>query len=74
MWQIGSQMENMCATINARDHQKMTEETDTEVKEEDPTIMTIMALTAKEPQDTKTTATKATTAKVWDTAATGKKI
>jgi hypothetical protein len=47
MWQIGSQMEKMRATINARDHQKMTEETDTEVKEEDPAITTITALTAK---------------------------
>jgi hypothetical protein len=47
MWQIGSQMEKMRATINARDHQKMTEETGTEAKEEDPAIMTITALTAK---------------------------
>jgi hypothetical protein len=40
-------MSQMCATINARDHQKMTEETDTEVKEEDPAITTITALIAK---------------------------
>jgi hypothetical protein len=40
-------MEKMCATINARDHQKMTEEPDMEVKEEGPVIMTIMAPTAK---------------------------
>jgi hypothetical protein len=47
MWQTGSQMEKMRATINARDHQKMKEEIDTEVKEEDPTITTITALIAK---------------------------
>jgi hypothetical protein len=47
MWQIGSQMERMRATINARDHQKMTEKTDMEVKEEDLAITTITALTAK---------------------------
>jgi hypothetical protein len=40
-------MENMRATINARDHQKMTEEPDTEVKEEGPVITTTMAPTAK---------------------------
>jgi hypothetical protein len=40
-------MEKMRATINACDHQKKTEEIDTEVKEEDPAIMTITALTAK---------------------------
>jgi hypothetical protein len=47
MWQTGSQMEKMRATINARDHQKMKEETYTVVKEEDPAIMTITALIAK---------------------------
>jgi hypothetical protein len=40
-------MEKMCATINARDRQRMIEEIDTEVKGEDPAIMIIMALTAK---------------------------
>jgi hypothetical protein len=47
MWQIGSQMEKMRAIINARDHQKMKEEIDMEVKEEDPAIMIITALIAK---------------------------
>jgi hypothetical protein len=40
-------MEKMRAIINARDHQKMTEEPDMEVKGEGPVIMTIMAPTAK---------------------------
>jgi hypothetical protein len=40
-------MEKMRATINARDRQKMIEETDMEVKEEDPAITTITAPTAK---------------------------
>jgi hypothetical protein len=40
-------MEKMRGTINARDHQRMIEETDREVKEEDPAITTTIALTAK---------------------------
>jgi hypothetical protein len=40
-------MKKMRATINARDHQKMIEEPDTEVKDEGPVITTIMAPTAK---------------------------
>jgi hypothetical protein len=40
-------MERMRATINARDHQKMIEEPDMEVKGEGPVIMTIMAPTSK---------------------------
>jgi hypothetical protein len=40
-------MEKMLATISARDHQRMIEETDMEVNEEDSTIMTTTALTAK---------------------------
>jgi hypothetical protein len=40
-------MEKMHAIISAHDRQKMTEETDMEVKEGDPAIMTITALTAK---------------------------
>jgi hypothetical protein len=47
MWQIDSLMEKMRATINTRDHQKMTEKIDTKVKEEDPAITIIIALTAK---------------------------
>jgi hypothetical protein len=40
-------MEKMHATINARDHQKMTEEPDMEVKGEGLVITTITAPTAK---------------------------
>jgi hypothetical protein len=40
-------MEKMRATINARGRQKMIEETDMEVKGEDPAITTITAPTAK---------------------------
>jgi hypothetical protein len=47
MWQIDSPMEKMRATINARDRQKMIEETDMEVKGECPVIMTTTAPTAK---------------------------
>jgi hypothetical protein len=47
MWQIDSQMEKMYATINARDRQKMIEETDMEAKGEGPVIMTITAPIAK---------------------------
>jgi hypothetical protein len=47
MWQTDSQMEKMRAIINARDRQKTIEETDMEVKGEDPGITTITAPTAK---------------------------
>jgi hypothetical protein len=40
-------MEKMRATISARDHQRMIEETDMEVNTEDPAITTTTALTAK---------------------------
>jgi hypothetical protein len=40
-------MEKMRATINEHDHQKTIEETSMEDKEEDPTIMTTTAPTAK---------------------------
>jgi hypothetical protein len=40
-------MEKMRVTINARDRQRMIEETDMEVNGEDPAITTTMALTAK---------------------------
>jgi hypothetical protein len=40
-------MEKMRATINVRDHQKMTEEPDMEVKGEGPIITTVTAPTAK---------------------------
>jgi hypothetical protein len=40
-------MEKTRATISARDHQRMIEETDMEVNAEDPAIMITTALTAK---------------------------
>jgi hypothetical protein len=40
-------MEKMRATISARDRQRMIEETDMEVKGEDPAIMTTTTLTTK---------------------------
>jgi hypothetical protein len=40
-------MEKMRATISARDHQRMIEETDMEVNAEDHAITTTTALTAK---------------------------
>jgi hypothetical protein len=40
-------MEMMRATINARDHQRMIEETGMEVNAEDPATTTTMALTTK---------------------------
>jgi hypothetical protein len=41
------QIERMRATINARDHQRMIEETDMEVSAEDLATTTTIALTAK---------------------------
>jgi hypothetical protein len=66
-------MEKMRATISTCDHQRIIEETNMEVNEEDPAITTTTALTAKYPQDTKTTATKATTVKVQDIVTTAMK-
>jgi hypothetical protein len=40
-------MEKMRATISARDHQRMIEETDMEVNIEDPAIKITTALTAR---------------------------
>jgi hypothetical protein len=40
-------MEKMHATVSTRDRQRMIEEIDMEVNEEDPVITTTMALTAK---------------------------
>jgi hypothetical protein len=40
-------MENMRATTNEHDRQRMTEETDMEAKGGDPAITITMALTAK---------------------------
>jgi hypothetical protein len=40
-------MEKMRATISARDHQRMIEETDMKVNAEDPAITITTALTAR---------------------------
>jgi hypothetical protein len=47
MLQTDLQMEKMCATISARDRQRMIEETDMEVNGEGPAITTTTALIAK---------------------------
>jgi hypothetical protein len=51
----------------------MIEETDMEIKGDDPEITTITAPTAKPPLDTKTTAIKEVIAEAWDIEATEKK-
>jgi hypothetical protein len=66
-------MEKMRATTNGHDRQRMTEGTDMEAKEGDPTITITMALIVKWPQGTRIIATKVTTIKVRDTVATEKK-
>jgi hypothetical protein len=58
-------MEKMRVTTSGRDLQRTTEETDMEVKGDDPKTMTLMAHTAKSPQDIKTTAIKETIAEAW---------
>jgi hypothetical protein len=63
-------MEKMYATTSGRDLQRMIEETDMEVKEDDPTITTTTAPIAKSPQDTKTTAIKEVIAEARDIKAT----
>jgi hypothetical protein len=63
-------MEKMRVTIRGRDLQRTTEETDMEVKGDDPKTMTPMAPIAKSPQDTKTTAIKEVIAKARDIEAT----
>jgi hypothetical protein len=51
-------MEKMRATTSGRDLQRTTEETDMEVKGDDPETKTPTARIAKSPQDIKTTAIK----------------
>jgi hypothetical protein len=63
-------MEKMRATTSGRDLQRTIEETDMEVKGDDPEIMTTMAPIAKSPQDTKTTAIKEVIAEARDIEAT----
>jgi hypothetical protein len=63
-------MEKMHATTSGRDLQRMTEETDMEVKGDDLETTTHTAHTAKSPQDIKTTATRETTVEARDIEAT----
>jgi hypothetical protein len=67
-------MERTRATTNGRDLRKTTEETDTEVKGDDPETTTHTAHTAKSPQDIKTTAIREMTAEVRDIEATERRI
>jgi hypothetical protein len=60
----------MRATTSGRDLQRMTEETDMEVKGDDPETTTPTARIAKSPQDIKTTAIKEMIAEVQDIEAT----
>jgi hypothetical protein len=59
-------MEKMRVTINGHDLQKTKEETDMEVKGDDPDITIPTALIAKSPQGTKTTVTKEAIAEARD--------
>jgi hypothetical protein len=67
-------MEKMRATTSGRDLQRTTEETDLEVKGDDPEITTPTAHIAKSPQDIKTTALKEMIAEARDIEATKKRI
>jgi hypothetical protein len=66
-------MEKTRATTKGCDLQKMIEETDMEVKEDGPEILTTMALIAKSPQDTKITVTKEVIEEVQDIEVTEKR-
>jgi hypothetical protein len=59
-------MEKMRATTSGRDLQRTTEETDMEVKGDNPETMTHTAHTAKSPQDIKTIAIREMTAEAQD--------
>jgi hypothetical protein len=63
-------MEKMHATTSGRDLQRTTEETDMEVKGDDPKTTTPTVRTAKSPQDIKTIAIKEMIAEAWDIEAT----
>jgi hypothetical protein len=63
-------MEKMCATTSERDLQRTIEETDMEVKGDDPETTTPTARIAKSPQDIKTTAIKEMIAEARDIEAT----
>jgi hypothetical protein len=71
--QTDLQMEKMCATTSERDLQRTTEETDMEVKGDDPKITTPMAHIAKSPQDIKTTVIKEMIVEAQDIEATEKR-
>jgi hypothetical protein len=66
-------MEKTHVTTSGRDPQKTIEETDIEIKGDDPEIMTTTAPTAKSPLDTKTTAIKEVIAEAQDIEATEKR-
>jgi hypothetical protein len=59
-------MEKMRATTNGHGLQRTTEETDMEVKGDDPEITIPMALIAKSPRDIKTTVIKEVIAEAQD--------
>jgi hypothetical protein len=67
-------MEKTHATTNGRDLQRTTEETDMEVKGDDPETMTHMAHTAKSQQDIKTIAIREMTVGAQDIEATERRI
>jgi hypothetical protein len=66
-------MEKMRATTNEHDLQRTTEETDMEVKGDDPKTTTPTAHIAKSPQDIKTTVIKEMIAEAQDIEATEKR-
>jgi hypothetical protein len=66
-------MERMRATTNGHDLQRTTEETDVEVKGDDPEITIPTALIAKSPQGIKTTVIRETIAEVRDIVAMEKR-
>jgi hypothetical protein len=66
-------MEKTRVTTSRRDPQKTIEETDMEIKEDDPEITITMAPTAKSPLDTKTTAIKEVIAEAQDVEAMEKR-
>ena len=66
-------MEKMRATTNGHDLQRTTEETDMEVKGDDPETTIPTALIAKSPRDIKTTVIKEVIAEARDIEATEKR-
>jgi hypothetical protein len=66
-------MEKTHVTTSGRDPQKTIEETDMEIKGDDPEITTTTVPIAKSPLDTKTTAIKEVIAEARDMVATEKR-